>query len=299
MKLRIVVALPNDNKYQHEQALVAKSTAIRLGVDIQLFHADDDAITQSQQLLKVIQSPAGSRPDAIIVAPVSGAGLPRVAKAATAAGIGWVVCNSNVDYLGELRKISAVPVFVVSQGQSDIGMIQGRQLAALLPLRTILYIQAPSTSSISIQRRLGMESTKPRNVDIRALRAGWSEESAYHVVTSWLRLATSRVEQFDLVAGQTHELALGARKAFDELKTVEKRARWLRLPFIGIGTSSQVEPLVDKGILTAAVVTSATTDVALDMVTRAILGKVKMPECTLVETSSYPSLEKLRAGPSG
>ena len=49
------------------------------------------------------------------------------------------------------------------------------------------------------------------------------EESAYQAAKSWLRLATSRAELFDLVAGQTHELALGARKAFDELKDCAQR----------------------------------------------------------------------------
>ena len=32
-RLRIVVSLPNDNAYQHEQAVVAKSTADGLGLD--------------------------------------------------------------------------------------------------------------------------------------------------------------------------------------------------------------------------------------------------------------------------
>jgi ABC-type sugar transport system substrate-binding protein len=295
MKLRILISLPNDNKYHREQAVVARSAATRLGIAIELLHADDDPITQSQQLLKVIQSAPESHPHAIIVAPISRAGLPRVAQAATAAGIGWVVTNSNVDYLSELRSVSAAPVFAVSQKQSEIGQTQGRQLAALLHSGTVLYMQGPSSSSTSIHRRLGMESSKPLNVDIRNLHSKLGEESAYQAAKSWLRLATSRAELFDLVAGQTHELALGARKAFDELKDCAQRERWLRLPFVGVGLAKQVEPLVDRGILTAAVTMSTTVDVALEMLNQAILSKMEVPACTFVSTFSYPSVESLSA----
>jgi hypothetical protein len=44
-KLRIVVSLPNDNAYQHEQAVVAKSTGEHLGLDLQVIQANDDSIT--------------------------------------------------------------------------------------------------------------------------------------------------------------------------------------------------------------------------------------------------------------
>jgi hypothetical protein len=55
-KLRIVVSLPNDNAYQHEQGVVAKSTGESLGLVLQVMNARDDAITQSRQLLEIIQS---------------------------------------------------------------------------------------------------------------------------------------------------------------------------------------------------------------------------------------------------
>jgi ABC-type sugar transport system substrate-binding protein len=163
----------------------------------------------------------------------------------------------------------------------------------LLPSGTVLSIQGPGTSAVSIQRRLGMESSKPQNIKIRTLHSKWSEESAHQAVTAWLRLATSRAEHYELIAAQTHELALGARSAFGALHDREQRARWLRLPFIGIGISSQVAPLVDTGVLAAGVITSTTMDVALDMVARAISKKVEMPVCTFVKTSSYPGLEDL------
>ncbi len=90
-KLKFVVSLTtNDNDYQIEQAAAAEDAARRLGVDVQLLYADNDAIMQSQQLLKIIQSNSDSHPDGIIFEPVGGTAMPQVAKAAAAAGIGWV-----------------------------------------------------------------------------------------------------------------------------------------------------------------------------------------------------------------
>ena len=293
MKLRIVVSLSNDNKYQHEQALVARAAADRLGVELELFHAADDVLTQSQRLLQAIQAEAALRPQAIIVEPVSGTGLERVARAAVSAGIGWIVSNLNVEYLRELRSGATVPVFAVSQEQSDIGALQGRQIGALVGEGTVLYIQGPGSSAVSAQRRHGLESAKPGTIKLRTLHSPWREESAHQAVAAWLRLATSRPEHFEMVAAQTHELALGARQALEEVADRQLREIWLGLPFIGIGIASQVEPLVDKGILAAGVITSTTMEVALELAVRALTGKASAPLCTFVKTSSYPELDVL------
>jgi ribose transport system substrate-binding protein len=295
-KLQIVVSLPNDNAYQHEQALAAQAAGKRLGVDLQVIHANDDAITQSQQLLEIIQCKTQTRPRALLVEPVTATGLRRVAEAAVAEEIAWVVSNSNVDYVKDLRKDPKVPVFTVTQGQTEIGRLQGKQLAILLPNGgSALYIQGPSTSSVAVHRNEGMESARPRNVQFITLRSKWSEANAWQSVTAWLRLATSRAEKFAAVVGHTHELALGARKAFEEIENPEQKKKWLDLPFIGIGVASQVKPLVDGRSLAAAVVTSVTVDLALRLLVRAMETQIQPPECTFVEASSYPDLQKLAA----
>ena len=79
----------SDSEYQRDQALQAEKAAKRFGVALQIVYAQRDAITQSQQLLNVIQSKSADKPDAIIFEPVSETGLPQVARAAVEAGIGW------------------------------------------------------------------------------------------------------------------------------------------------------------------------------------------------------------------
>src|SRR3989441_9356355 len=104
-KLNFLLSLTTtDNDYQIEQAAAAEEAARRLGADVQIVHADNDSIAQSQQLLKVIQSRSDAHPDGIIFEPVGGTALPQVARAAAAAGIGWVVLNRDVEYVTELRK---------------------------------------------------------------------------------------------------------------------------------------------------------------------------------------------------
>src|SRR5881227_4410840 len=114
-KLNFLVSLTtNDNDYQMEQAVDTEAAARRLGVDVQIIYADNDAITQSQQLLKVIQSRSDAHPDAIIFEPVGGTALPQVARAAATAGIAWVVLNREVEYISELRSTYKIPIFSIS-----------------------------------------------------------------------------------------------------------------------------------------------------------------------------------------
>jgi ABC-type sugar transport system substrate-binding protein len=295
-KLRVVVSLPNDNAYQHEQATVAKATGEFLGLELQVLHANDDSITQSQQLLEIIQSRPENRPSAILVEPVTATGLRRVAEAAVGAGIGWVISNSDVDYIRQLSKSAQVPIFTVSQGQNEIGRLQGKQMAALLPQGgSVLMIEGPGMSSVSVQRHEGMETARPRNVQLTILRSKWSEESAAQSVSAWLKLATSRAEKYHLIAGQTHELALGARKAFQAIDNPEQIKKWLELPFLGIGIANQVKSLVDRHVFAAAVVTSVTMELALRLLVRALESKVQPAERSIVEVASYPDLEKLAA----
>src|SRR2546425_12273307 len=126
-KLNVLIALTtNDNDYQLEQAQAAEEAARRLGISIQIIHADNDAINQSQQILKIIQSSTNSRPDAVVFEPVGATALPQVARAAVTAGSGWGGPNRGGDCLPELRT-SPAPCFFFSSDNQEIGRsAQGR-----------------------------------------------------------------------------------------------------------------------------------------------------------------------------
>jgi len=296
-KLSFVVSLTNDdNDYQQEQASAAEKAARRLGVDLKIIHANNDAVTQSQQLLHFIQGSASSRPDGIVFEPASGTAFPQVARAAVAADIAWVVLNHEADYIRQLRQGSHVPVFSISSDHEEVGKIQGKQFAALLPDGgSILYIEGPGNSSAAHQRSNGMNLTKPLNIQVKTMRANWTENSAYRAVSSWLRLRTSLETHIDLVGAQDDSMAAGARKAFAEIAE-GKRERWLQIPFTGCdGLPKTGQSWVRSGLLAATIYIRPNTDLALEMLTEAIRSGSRPPECKLIAPESVPSLEELAA----
>jgi ribose transport system substrate-binding protein len=295
-KIRILVSLTtNDNDYQTEQAQSAEQAAKRLDVAAEIIFADNDAINQSTQILKAIQSPPQTRPDAIVFEPVGGTALPQVARAAAAAGIGWAVLNRDANYIAELRKTSSAPLFAVSSDHVEIGRIQGRQFAALLPKGgTVLHIQGPSENSAAKERTAGMQETKPANIHVIALKAQWTEESSLRAVRSWLKLTTSQKSAIDMVGAQDDSMAMGARKAFQELANEAERERWLKLPFTGCdGLPNTGQAWVRSGILAATVFVPPNTGQAIEMLVQALQQKKQAPERLLIPPRSIPSLDAL------
>jgi len=295
-KLRFVVSLiTNDNDYQREQAAAALEAAVRLDVEVQTLFADNDAINQSQQLLKIIQT-ADAGVDAILVEPASRTCFPKVAHAAVAAGIGWGVLNCEPDYLRELHSPRNAPVFAVSADNAQVGRIQGWQLAAILPKGgSVLYIQGPSGSAATEQRAAGMYESKPDNVKIKVLKSGnWTEDGGYQTVASWLRLSTSHKEQVDAVQAQNDFLALGAKKGIQEQTSGEERKTKSRLPFLGVdGLPRTGQEWVRQRLLTATVVVPAITATALEIVVAAIREQSQPPERTLLPPRSFPEPDAL------
>jgi ABC-type sugar transport system substrate-binding protein len=295
-KLNFIVSLTtDDNDYQIEQASAAEEAARRLGVGLQIVYAENDAIIQSQQLLKFIQSGSGSTPDGIIFEPVGGTALPQVARAAAAAKIGWVVLNRDVDYVSDLRKTHRVPIFGLTSDHEEIGRIQGRQFAALLPKGgSVLYVQGPSESLAAKQRTSGMYETKPVDVQVKLMKANWTEASAYKTLSSWLRLSTSHQTPVDLIAAQDDSMAVGARKAFQELPDNVARDRWLSLPFTGCdGMPKTGQAWVKKGLLAATIIVPPNAGKAIEMLSQALQEGSVPAERTLSEPISFPTLSQL------
>jgi ribose transport system substrate-binding protein len=297
--LRFIVSLiTKENDYQVEQAASAQAAAQKLSVDVQIMYADNDAITQSTQLLRAIQVEAAARPQAIIFEPTGGTAFPQVAQAAVSAKIAWAALNREADYIPQLRKTAKVPVFSVSSDHKEIGRIQGRQFAALLPKGgCVLYIQGPSETSAARDRTAGMQMTVPHGVQIISLRGRWTEESAQRAVESWLRLNTSTKAQIDVVGAQNDLMAIGARKAFEGVSNIADRERWLRLPFTGVdGLAKTGLAWVRTGTLTATIVVPTNAGQAVSMLVEALQAGRDVPERSFTVPESFPTIEKLTPG---
>lgn len=295
-KLRFLISLHNrKNDFQVAQAQCAEVTARKLGIDAEIASAEDDAVNQSTQLLNAIQGNKETRPDAIMLEPVGGTALPQVAKAANAAGIGWAVLNRQPEYLAELRRQGTAPMFAVTADHEEIGRIQGRQFAALLPGGgSVLYIEGPSRSSSAQKRTAGMLETKPSQVKISMLKANWTSESATRAVSSWLSLSTSRNTRIDLVAAQDDAMALGARESFKRVTDDRERARWLSVPLTGCdGQPATGQVWVKEKLLTATIYLSPLTGLAMELLVAAIRNGTQPPEHSSITPVSIPPLDVL------
>ncbi len=312
-KLKFVVSLTTkDNDYQIEQAAAAEETAAKLNVDLKILYAENDAVLQSQQLLKIIQSSSDCRPDAIIFEPVGGTAMPQVARASVSAGIGWAVLNRDVDYISDLRRNFKVPIFSISSDHEEIGRIQGKQIAALLPTGgSVLLIQGPSESLAAKQRTSGMYETKPVGVQVKLMKGNWTESSAHKLVSSWLKLSTSQqtaidviaaqddsmalgATAIDVIAAQDDSMALGAKKAFQEIADLAVRDQRLAAPFLGIdGMPKTGQAWVNRGLLTATIIVPTNAGDAIQIMAHALQTETMPPEKTLTATKSFPAIEEL------
>jgi ribose transport system substrate-binding protein len=294
-KLNVVVSLlTEDNDYQLEQAASAQAAALTLGLNVQIVFSGNEAVQQTQQILSFIQDP-NMRPDAILVEPV-GTAMPQVAKAAVEAGIAWSLLNSEADYIPQLRMRSKTPVFSVLCDHEGIGKIQGHQVGAFLGDRgCVLYLEGPSGRDIAKLRSKGMLATKPSAIDVKTLRGDWTQRSGYQAIKSWLSLSTSRQLHVGMIVCQNDDMALGARRAFEELPDLQERDSWLRHPITGCdGVPKSGQAWVRQGRLAATVISPPLVGTAMQLLAAALKTGAQPPERTVVAPSSFPALNELQ-----
>jgi ribose transport system substrate-binding protein len=296
-KPRFLISLiTKENDYQREQASAAESVARELGVEVEVIYANSDPITQSQQLLGILQSAKKEDYKGFIVEPAGGTCLTQVARTAVQENIGWVLLNREIETIDELRRVGKVPVFSLSSDNEEVGHIQGRQMGALLPSGgTVLYLQGPSASQATQRRTHGMLATKPKNVNIKTLRCTtWTEEGGHQAVASWVRLTVANKERIDLAVGQNDLIAYGARRALQENNTDADGGRWSGVRYVGVDGSPQTgQAWVKSGTLVATVVLPPNTVPALRMLSQASKDGNQPAASTFVTPYSFPEITQL------
>ena len=294
-KPKIALLVVENNDYQTEQTIVGKQAAQQFEADLQIVPTEHDAVMQSQEVLKLLHSPAEIRPDGILFEPV-GTALAQAAKIAATSGVGWVVLNRQVEYLGELRRQCSTPLFSVTTNHDEVGRIQGEQIAKLLPREgAVLYIHGPSDNKAAVRRAAAMQGAKPANVEVRVLKGLWTEESAFSAVRSWLKLNVVKDVTFGVVAAQNDAMALGARRAFQELTAGAERDHWLSLAFLGCdGLPNTGQAYVRRGLLEATVVIPANAGQAIQALVTALKTKQQPPECIFTSATSFPPVASLK-----
>ena len=291
---RVTVSLlAEDQEFQRMQAADARDAAARHGFEVEVLFAENNPVLQIQQLYKAVHAEAERRPYAIVTETVTGEGLERVARNAVKAGIGWILLNRRVAYVEELARHSPdVPVSSVGTDQAEVGRIQGRQFAALLPRGgNVLYVQGPPDTSVAQERAAGMRSAI-RGTDIVVTETSglWTEKSGEAAVESFLRLKTWESARPDLVGCQNDAMAVGALKALAAFKGTDLS----RVPATGCdGLPEGGRRLVNMKTLLATVVTRSNTGPALDLVAQHLKTKQRLPTEVLLPPDSYPEVARL------
>ena len=284
----VVGLLTEEQEFQRMQAEDARQAGARLGLEVEVVFADNNAIVQIRQLYQALHAPEEARPSALVVEAVAEAGMERVSRNAVKGGIGWVLLSGTTSCIDELR--SEHPDVLVSSVMADeveIGRIQGRQARALLPGGGgLLSVQGPPDTPAADGRTQGLaEVIRGTNVEVRwVLHGDWTEASGKKAVTSWLRLKSSEAHRPDLVVCQNDAMAVGALRAMQAL-----RPEWRGVPFTGCdGLPHGGQQLVERGELVATVVKPTTTGPALELVARAVEGEIGEPRIVLAPRSWPP-----------
>jgi ribose transport system substrate-binding protein len=90
-------------------------------------------------------------------------------------------------------------------------------------------------------------------------------------------------------------MAVGARKAFQELPANAERERWLKLPYLGCdGLPKTGQAWVQSGVLAATVFVPANAGQAIAMLVDALRNHKELPEAALTVPYSIPPLADLQ-----
>jgi ABC-type sugar transport system substrate-binding protein len=97
-----------------------------------------------------------------------------------------------------------------------------------------------------------------------------------------------------MIACQNDDMAVGARRAFEELADLRDRDAWLRLPITGCdGVPRSGQEWVRQGRLAATVISPPLVGDALHLLAAGFEAGSQPPDRTLVAPASFPPLKEL------
>jgi len=185
-------------------------------------------------------------------------------------------------------------LFSVAADQVEIGRLQARQLAALLPGRagSVLYVQGRENSYATRHRLKGVleEFGKIPGMKLNGFRVfgDWSAASVKPAVDNWMHLG-GRLEWVDATGAQSDDMAIALAAI------VREQGR--ELPVVGVDGLASGKQAVDAGVLAATVVQPLAIGHALRVFRELCAGSAKVvPEDGNIQLKpeSYPPLEKLQ-----
>ena len=225
-KIRLLVSLmTRENDYQLEQAASAQEAATSLGIDAQIMFADNDAITQGTQLLKIIQVDPRRAARRDYLRACRRAVPPASSARRRAGGDSVGAAQSRSGLRGRTAaNVPSLAIFSIGSDQKEVGRIQGQQLAALVRNGGgVLHIQGPSENIDSERSHDRFASDAAARTFRSQLCAASGPKRARNAASSRGFASTPRRKSRSVPsAAQNDAMAMGARKAFssmDNLRT--------------------------------------------------------------------------------
>jgi ABC-type sugar transport system substrate-binding protein len=274
-----------------------QQVAHRHGFPVRAFWAENDSQKQVKQIQGCLREPEYLRPTLLICCPVREIALISTARAAASLGIGWVLLLRWNDYINDLRQeFPSVPIFSVMADQREVGRIQGRQFRTLLPRGgTLVYIRGPLGTSSAMSRFAGVQEVlKDSSIEIVTLNGDWTAEGGARVMRDWTRaLAEGEVPRF-IVGAQNDAMAMGARKALEEVTKERPSFSASAIRVCGCDGSPRFgQRLVTEGKLTSTVIMPPGAGRAVSDVASMLEGGSRPPAQVLLVPTSFPPLPQL------
>jgi ribose transport system substrate-binding protein len=297
MSCRIALFLMNNGDYQELLWDDCVRAAHRHGYPVRAFWADNDSHKQLRQIQSCLSEAEDQRPTVLLVSAVREIALISTARAAATLGIGWVLLLRYNDYVGALRsEFPSVPLFSVTADQREIGRIQGRQFKALLPGGgELVYVRGPLGTSSAINRFAGVqEILQGSAIELVTLNADWTAEGGARAVSEWMRGREGIDVTRFVAAAQNDAMAMGARKALEELAKQRDGLAGATIRVCGCDGSPQFgRRLVTEGKLTSTVVMPPVSGRAVDEVASMLAAGPRPPAQVVLEPASFPDLQVL------
>lgn len=195
------------------------------------------------------------------------------------------------------RQTWGARLFSVAADQVEIGRIQGRQVAALLPggKGSLLYVQGNEHSYATRHRLKGVldELGRTPGLKLNGYRVfgDWSPASVRPAVDGWTKLG-GRLEWIEAAGAQNDDMAIALAGLLRENR--------LELPVVGVDGLAMGKRAVDDGVLAATVVQPLAIGHVLRTFRDLCAGKpTAIPDDgnVLLQPESYPRLEELRPRP--
>jgi ABC-type sugar transport system substrate-binding protein len=266
----------------------AKGRALGVGVEVEF----SPAFGQYRVVRKRLGD--ASRPlDAVVIEPATVAGMELILKDLKGR-TGVVVLNAwdplVETYFGQWG--AGFPLGTISMPHFQFGELQGRQVSTVVPLGgSVLVITGPSRSSAAVERLQGLKSTVRPDIQVHDTEAGqWSEADGALAFGTWYGVFKSRQQAIHAIAGQSDDIAVGARRAAAAVPNAEHAQMFARAKYLGVGAVPGFgKEKVDDGTLYASIVAPPNSGTAVELLHRYWAEARPLPLRSFTDVVPYPA----------